>query len=162
MEKLRRNAPNASADAGWRGACEGQMTRKRFIPAFMLGGATMWGLAGLWHEVLMPRFYAAATGATHEGAAIILAAYMALGALMAYLYPIGYQGGRPVAEGLRFGLLIGVLWVFPHGLAMAGAHGTSIAYVFKNTGWHLIEQGVGGLVIGWIYGRGASKSDAPS
>ena len=69
------------------------------------------------------------------------------------------KGGYPVAEGLRFGVLIGLLWVFPHGLAMAGAHGKSIAYVFKNTAWHLIEQGVGGIIIALVYGR---RSQPPS
>ncbi len=49
--------------------------------------------------------------------------------------------------------VIGLLWVFPHGLAMAGAHGDSISYVFKNAAWHVVEQGVGGIVIGLVYGK---------
>ena len=72
---------------------------------------------------------------------------------MAYVYPLGYKGKKPVWEGLRFGMIMGVLWVFPHELAMAGAHGDSLAYVFKNAAWHLVEQGVGGIVIGLVYGR---------
>jgi len=55
--------------------------------------------------------------------------------------------------GLKLGLLVGVLWVFPHALAMAGAHDRSLVYVFKNAAWHLIEQGLGGIAIGLIYGR---------
>ena len=142
---------------------------KKFVAATLAGGAAMWILAGLWHEVVMATFYASETDATHQGTGIIFLAYIVLGALMAYIYPLGYKGGRPVFEGLRFGLVIGLLWVFPHELAMAGAHGDSISYVFKNAAWHMVEQGVGGLIIGLIYGRlqvaakkGGKKGHAPS
>jgi hypothetical protein len=60
---------------------------------------------------------------------------------------------RPAVEGLRFGVLIGLLWVFPHELAMAGAHGDSISYVLKNAAWHVVAQGVGGIFIGLLYGK---------
>jgi|TARA_Y100000294_G_C8475494_1_gene304550 hypothetical protein len=33
---------------------------------------------------------------------------------------------------------------------MAGAHGTSIIYVLKNTLWHMIEQGIGGMAVAYI------------
>ncbi len=129
------------------------MDMKRLALATLAGGVTMWILAGLWHELLMAAFYTSETEAEHEGIGIIFLAYMVLGALMAYMYPFGYKRGRPAVEGLRFGVVIGLLWVFPHGLAMAGAHGDSISYVFKNTAWHVVEQGVGGIVIGLVYGK---------
>jgi len=129
------------------------MNIKKFILATLAGSVTMWLLAGVWHELLMAKFYAGETEATHEGTGIIFLAYMVLSILMAYMYPLGYKGGRPAVEGLRFGIVIGLLWVFPHGLAMAGAHGNSISYVIKNAVWHMIEQGVGGIIIGLVYGR---------
>ena len=89
----------------------------------------------------------------HEGLGILLAAYFVLALIMAYVYPLGYKGKSPALEGLRFGIIIGLLWVFPHSLAMAGAHGDSIIYVFKNSAWHLVEQGLGGIIIGLIYGK---------
>lgn len=129
------------------------MNVKKFTLAALGGGVVMWVLAGLWHELLMARFYAGDTHATHEGIGIIFLAYIVLGALMAYLYPLGFKGGHPIVEGLRFGVVIGILWVFPHELAMVGAHGGSILYVLKNAAWHLVEQGVGGIIIGLVYGR---------
>ena len=129
------------------------MKIKKFILATLAGGLTMWILAGIWHKLLMAKFYVGETDATHEGTGIIFFAYIVLGVLMAYIYPLVYKGGRPVVEGLRFGIVIGLLWVFPHELAMAGAHGDSISYVFKNAVWHMIEQAVGGIIIGLIYGR---------
>ncbi len=121
--------------------------------ASLAGGISMWLLAGLWHKVIMAQFYARETHASHEGTAIILLAYLILAALMTYIYSLGFHGGRPVMEGLRYGVVLGLLWVFPHELAMAGAHGTSIAYVFKNALWHIVEQGIGGIVIALAYAR---------
>lgn len=125
----------------------------KFTIASVAGGFSMWVVAGLWHNLILPGLYEE-THATHEGIGIMLIAYLVLGIIMSYMYPLGYKGGKPVIEGLRFGMIIGILWVFPHELAMAGAHeGRSIAYVFKNAGWHIIEQGIGGVIIGLIYGR---------
>jgi hypothetical protein len=132
------------------------MNIKKFILAILAGSITMWFLAGLWHEILMAKFYTAETDATHEGTGIIFLAYLVLGVLMSYIYPLGYKGGRSIIEGLRFGIVIGLLWVFPHALAMAGAHGTSIIYVFKNVAWHVVEQGVGGVVIALVFGLDAN------
>ena len=129
------------------------MNIKRFFLATILSCLSMWFLAGLWHEVIMVNFYKSEADASHEGTGIILLAYLVLSILMAYMYPLGYKGKKPWAEGLRFGMIIGLLWVFPHELAMAGAHGDSLAYVIKNALWHIVEQGAGGVVIGLVFGR---------
>ncbi|TKJ40490.1 hypothetical protein CEE37_09255 [candidate division LCP-89 bacterium B3_LCP] len=128
-------------------------TVRKLILATLAGGFGMWIVAGLWHNLIMPTLYKD-THASHEGIGIMLVAYIVLAAIMAYIYPLGYKGGKPVLEGLRFGIIIGILWVFPHELAMAGAHeGKSIIYVFRNAGWHIIEQGIGGIIIGLIHGK---------
>lgn len=125
----------------------------KFAAATLAGGVGMWVVAGLWHNLIMPALYKG-THATHEGIGILLLAYIVLALIMAYIYPLGYKGGKPILEGLRFGMIIGILWVFPHELAMMGAHeGKSILYVLQNSGWHIIEQGIGGIIIGLIYGR---------
>jgi len=129
------------------------MNIKKFTLAALAASVAMWVLGGLWHELLMPMFYASETHATHEGVGIIFLAYIVLSVLMAYIYMLGFKGGHPIVEGLKFGVVIGILWVFPHELAMVGAHGGSISYVFKNAAWHVVEQGVGGVIIGFVYGR---------
>ena len=125
---------------------------KKLVLATLLGGLGMWVIAGIYHNLIMANLYAE-VNAKHEGFGILLAAYFILALIMAYVYPLGYKGKSPALEGLRFGIIIGLLWVFPHSLAMAGAHGDSILYVFKNSLWHLLEQGLGGVIIGLIYGK---------
>lgn len=138
------------------------MNIKKLIYAALAGGIAMWILAGVWHEFVMAAFYEAEAGATHEGTGVILLAYIILGFLMAYIYPMGYKGGKPVIEGLRFGILIGILWVFPHDLSMAGAHGESLSYVFQNAAWHVVEQAAGGIIIGLIYGKNPGVANVQS
>lgn len=128
------------------------MRFKRIALATGAAGIGMWCLAGLWHNLVMPGLYAD-RHATHDGIATLLAAYLVLGALMSLFYESSTWRGPSKAKGLVFGGLMGITWVFPHELAMAGAHaGTSIAYVFENAGWHLVEQGLGGLVISLVLG----------
>ncbi len=125
---------------------------KSFLSSALAAAISMWLLAGLWHGVIQPQFYEVAAKTEHKGTSTIALAYLILGFLMAYLYPkFTFAAGQNRAKkGLTFGALIGVLWVFPHELAMAGAHGEPFVYVFKNGLWHVIEQAVGGLVIAWV------------
>ncbi len=81
--------------------------------------------------------------------------YIVLALLMAYVYPKGYSGGAPATEGLKFGVIIGLLWVLPHGIVLYGVHHSGTrALILVDTTWHVVEQGVGGLVMGLICGRG--------
>ena len=131
---------------------------KKLLLSTLACGIAMWILAGLWHTILAVHFYKSETNAEHEGLEIIFLAYLILGFLMSYLYQHGYKKKNSVVKGLIFGGIIGVLWVFPHELAMAGAHGESITYVIKNTIWHIIEQGFGGIIISLVYKYPSKKA----
>lgn len=127
---------------------------KKLILSTLASGFGMWIAAGLWHNLILPTFNKNIE-AHHNGLAIMLVAYFILALLMSYLYFISYKGGKPVIKGLKIGIIIGILWVFPHGLAMAGTHDTSIIYEIKNMLWHMIEQGIGGIIIAIMYGKKA-------
>ena len=129
------------------------MNYKKLILATLATAFVMWATAGVWHNLIVANYYARETGASHDGIGAIIIAYVILGLFMSYMYPLGYKGGKPVLEGLRFGVIIGILWVFPHELAMVGAHGESLSYVIRNGLWHIVEQGLGGIVLGLIYGK---------
>lgn len=127
------------------------MKTKYYLWATVFSAITMILIAGLAHEVVFQKFFAQNTDAKHEGTVIIFIAYVILSTLMVYIYPYFPGGQKRLAQGFRFGALMGIIWVFPHGLAMAGAHGESISYEFFNGLWHMMEQGVGGLVIARVY-----------
>ena len=127
-----------------------ETTSVKLLLSTMAGGFVMWVVGGLWHNLILPIFNSNAQ-AHHDGLAIVLISYFVLAFLMAYLFLLSYQEDKSViGEGLKIGVLIGILWVFPHGLAMAGTHDTSIIYEIKNTLYHMVEQGIGGVIIAFI------------
>jgi len=134
---------------------------------FMLGTLATAGvgflLSFLWHVLLMNDFYAATSPAPMREVpafwAVILA-YLVVGAIMAYMYPKGHEGGSPVAEGLKFGIIIGVLWWFPTNLVLYGAMEGPFTLVLVDSAWHLVEQGVSGAVLGLVYGLGLQSKEA--
>ena len=121
------------------------------IVAVFSGGTAMWILAGLWHNLVLP-FFNKNIEPHHDGIFVMLAAYYILAALMTYLYAQIPEKGI-WSGGLKTGAIVGILWVFPHGLAMAGIHQTSIMYEIYNTFWHVVEQGAGGIVIAIVSGK---------
>lgn len=129
------------------------MATSKQLAATLLAAISMMLLAGIWHEIIMAQFYRDNTAATHEGTGIIFLAYLILAALMVTLYSRCNHHGNAPLSGLKFGALIGLLWVFPHQLAMAGAHGEALPYVFINAAWHMVEQGLGGVVIAALFSR---------
>ena len=128
------------------------MNMKKFLLATIAGGITMWIVAGIWHNIIMANFYNK-QHAEHEDITLLIIAYLILAIFMSYLYPLFNKFKNRVLNGLLFGSIIGLLWVFPHDLALAGAHDTSLLYAIKNGAWHMVEQGIGGIVIALILGK---------
>lgn len=122
----------------------------RLIVANVLAGLGMWIVAGVWHNLLLPKLDES-THAHDQGMVILLIAYFILALFMTYLYQQMYFANQSWVSGLKVGALVGVLWVFPHDLVIAGIHGDSLVGVFKNGVWHIVEQGVGGVIIAAVY-----------
>ena len=112
----------------------------------VLSGFIMWVVGGLYHNLIMPAVNEN-VHPHHEGLGITLIAYIILGFLMTYFYLNSKDRGDSVLKGIKIGAIIGVLWVFPHGLTMAAVHESSISYELSNTLYHIIEQGIGGVII---------------
>lgn len=122
---------------------------KSFMFSTLFAGFGMWVTGGLYHNLILPNFSETAQ-AHHEGLGIALIAYFILAFLMTYIYSITNTRKDSILNGIKLGVVIGILWVFPHGLVMAGIHETSIVYEVKNTLYHIIEQGIGGLIVFYV------------
>ena len=133
------------------------MNVKKLVLAWVVGFVVMFLLAGLWHMVVASSLYGEGTVDPVMG--LIAAGYAVLALLMSYAYPIGFKGGSAISEGLRFGALIGLVWVLPHSLVMTGVEGGEMGILFIDAGWHIVEQGVGGILIALIYGSGDSDAE---
>jgi hypothetical protein len=78
--------------------------------------------------------------------------------LLAYIYPIGYRGRTPWAEGLRFGMLMGAVVGLPWSLNVYAISETEFARLLTAVLWKVITFGIAGGLIGAAYGN-ALKSD---
>lgn len=112
----------------------------------VLSGFIMWVVGGLYHNLILPAVDEQ-IHPHHEGLGITLVAYMLLGFLMSYFYQNSKDPENTILKGIKIGVIIGILWVFPHGLTMAAVHESSISYQITNTIYHIIEQGIGGITI---------------
>ena len=139
------------------------MNVKKLVLASLAGFIIMFLLSGLWYMVLMSDYYHANFADVERAEPIftsIVIGYLVLSFLLAYIYPFGYKGKSPLIEGLRFGLIMGLVIAIPSMLILYGVHtfpltGTLIDIIFT-----IVQISIGGIVIGYVYGSGAkAESD---
>ena len=119
----------------------------------------------LWYAVIMRGFYESSSGSwmqlSRENPAIpiIVLGMFVLAVLMTVLYPRVQLGIRPplLADAV-YGMLIGLIYVLPSSLYYFGttnflAFGPMAMDVF----WHMIEEGLAGVVLGLLYRRFADQ-----
>ncbi len=117
------------------------------------GGLVMFLLAGLWHMALMSDLYAGDLNRAEPILPLIAVSYLILALLMAYMYPKGTEGTNKIANGVKFGSLVGLIWVLPHALILhAVTEGGALNVILIDAVWHVVEQSCGGVVIAFIYG----------
>ena len=131
------------------------MNVKKWFLAGLLGFVVMFILSGLWYMLIMDAFYR-----EQYNFIFIVLGYLVMAFLMSYIYPIGYKGGSPAKEGLRFGVLIGLLVWLSSNLILYGAHNMTLSATLVDSGWHVVEEGIGGLVIALVYGTASTKSSS--
>lgn len=119
-------------------------------------------LAAVVISVLLNTVYYAITAAGHEWAmtkteplwGLMMLNHIVFAGLLAYVYPIGYQGGAPLLEGVRFGALMGLIMFVPTGLVVRAAWEVPITpYFILDILMAAIISAVMGIAIASIYGR---------
>ena len=136
------------------------MNSKKYLTATASGFAAMFILGYVGHEYIITLF----SGAMDPMESImksepnilgIAVAYIVLALLMAFMYPKGIEGTGVLANGLKFGILIGLIFQLPMAIIhFSVIEGATISIVFAECIWHMIEQRIGGIAI--AYGYGAS------
>jgi hypothetical protein len=141
-----------------------QVDTRTFIASFVAAFAAMFALALLFYSLILGdtirRHIDPAFLQEPPGYCCIVLGYLALAVLMAWVYPRYRVGvGSIWQRGFRFGIIIGLLWVFPLSLVLHGMYRFPFTIVMIDTLWALVEQGAGGVVIAAIYQR-ADRSRA--
>ena len=125
----------------------------------------MFGLGGLWHQVLLSEYYAAilpSVARAEPNMVVIGYGYLITAVVMTLLFPVGYKGGSGIAEGLRFGAVIGLLWWLPANIMLSGVYEMTLTSGLVDGAWHVVEGAAGGVVIGLLHARGAGATGKAS
>lgn len=115
----------------------------------------------LWYAVIMRGFYENSQGSwmqvsrEHPSIPVILLGMYVLSVLMTVLYPKVQMGIKsPVLANLAFGMLIGLIYVFPSSLYYYGTTNfLAFGPMAMDVCWHMIEEGIAGIVLGALYQR---------
>ena len=131
---------------------------KRTVFAVIAASVVMFSLAGLYTGVLARAFIASHVDQsllrTPPNLILVFFGYVVLALLMSVLYSrLVRVTDSPAWSGLRFGVVAGVCWLMPYSLVLFGVYKFPYVALPLDFGWALLEQGIGGLVIGLIYGK---------
>jgi hypothetical protein len=133
------------------------MNLKKFLLATVGYIVVTFVIAAGWHLALFKDLYEALGIFTRKEPLIHLGVISMIlqGLVLAYVYPIGYQGGSPVKEGLKFGLLMGIFMGSNAVFAEAGKQQVSSlsTWLILESVYYLLQFSLVGVVIGSIYGK---------
>lgn len=107
---------------------------------------------GLWSAVLMTSFYAGhaptnARAPEEQSMLFLLLAYALLASFMTFLFSQSFKERPPMAGGLQFGALFGVIATLPLYLILYAVWDFPLSHALVDSAWHLVEEGLGGATL---------------
>ena len=137
------------------------MNLKKLLMGAIAAFIVMFLLGFLWHSQLMADFYQSNLGETgsvdreNPSVFFIGLGYFSLCLVMAYIYQKGVEGDNHIMDGIKFGAIMGFLWVVPLLSVLYGATTVfSKTVIFGDGLYHIVEGAIGGAIIAMIYGKG--------
>ncbi len=129
------------------------MNTKRILLAGSAAFVVMFILGGLWNAVLMVHFYerhAPANARRPEEASLlfVVIGYVLLAAFMTFLFAQSFKQRPSVPESFQFGALFGVIATLPIYLILYAIWNVSLTLMLVDSAWHLVQEGVGGVILG--------------
>jgi len=122
-----------------------------FVAYFVLGGVLFAALPALRNEFLKyPAVYRSKEGQMSHMPAGMIAMFVGI-VVLAVIYAMVYQGGSGVAEGARFGALIGLFSVCAFVVHNHVNLNIGLKLTVEQSAAYLLEWIVVGIVIGLIY-----------
>ena len=130
------------------------MDYERFVLATILSGLVMFLLAAVWNLFIVRNFVEANIPIIRSAPIIplIVLGYLVLALFMSCLYPrLIESNGNTIIQGFIFGIFMGLLWMLPFNIVLHGNYEFPFISLFIDTGWAIVEQGIGGIVIALTY-----------
>ena len=141
------------------------MDIKKLSFSTIVAFAAMFLLGYLWHAEFMADFYQNNPGdignVDRESPKIFFVGlgYFSLALVMSYLYPKGAAKDNNTLDGMKFGAIMGFVWIVP---LLSVLYGASIVFsktvVFGDGIYHIVEGAIAGALIAMIYRKGNDNS----
>jgi len=129
---------------------------KIILTPWILSFIAMFGLSGLFFTIIVSGFISENIVPeilkTPPNLILISSGYLLLALLMTLLYPkLVTSENYSIKSGFLFGLFLSVLWLLPLSLVLHGAYNFPTIGLLIDSSWAVIEQGIGGIIIGYSY-----------
>ena len=131
------------------------MNAKKILQAWLAGFIVMYVISFIWYLFIIAGYNAeqfAAVNREELSMTLITLGYLVLAFLMAYIYPIGFKGGAPLQEGLRFGVLLGLVVSIPNALIYSGSVNMPLVASLVDAIYRTVEITIGATVMALVYG----------
>ena len=127
-----------------------ELLRKRFFVAWSLSTAVMLFVSYLWHGVMLnDLIFIPQPAGLFYGLALL--AYVVIGFAITFVYNYLSMGIGLRMKGSYMGVALGFfiyLIAFVLGVSFTGSQRAHVVVDFL---WQMIEQGIGGTVVGFVY-----------
>ncbi|MGE0133403.1 MAG: DUF2177 family protein [Blastocatellales bacterium] len=129
------------------------MNTKRILLGSIAAFVVMFILGGLWNAVLMTSFYerhapSNARPPAETSLLFVVLGYVLLVAFMTFLLAQSFRTRPSVLESFQFGALFGVIATLPIYLILYAIWNVSLTMLLVDSGWHLVQEGIGAVVLG--------------
>ena len=85
---------------------------------------------------------------------LIALGYLLLALIMTLVYArVVTRASYSIRSGFLFGMVAGIAWLLPQSLVLHGVYRFPLPSLMIDPAWALLEQGIGGAIIGLIHAR---------
>ena len=131
------------------------MITKKWFYATMAAFAIMFVLDYVWFQVIFKGYVESQMASTGNNVPMHALGEWCMAALLAWIYPIGYKGGSAMQEGMKFGILMGLLYGLPNAIHMYASMTGPVSMLAFFTAHGVVLAMVGGMAVAWVHGKRA-------
>ncbi|HLG33834.1 MAG TPA: hypothetical protein VI757_03055 [Bacteroidia bacterium] len=138
------------------------MNTKKFLLATLAAFVALFVVNSLWFGVIFKDWFMEnMKSPSDENIPMHGFAELCYGALLAWIYPLGFKQGTAMSQGMKFGLLMGLVYSLPGSLHMHASMGGTweVPCFFIANG--ILVSIIAGIAVAMVYG-GKSSSPAAS